>query len=161
MTNPDIIIQRISSLANIPDDEKINHWIIASLQQQHESCQERREITIRIVDEDEAQQLNQNWRGKDYATNVLSFPYEEDAVINENESHLLGDIVICAAVVRDEAIEQNKMLEAHWAHLLVHGCLHLLGYDHINEDEAEEMEGLECLILEKLGYPDPYREEKT
>jgi len=106
------------------------------------------EITIRLVDADEGRKLNAEYRGKDYATNVLSFPYEIEPVV--------GDLVICPAVVAREAEEQNKPLAAHYAHLTVHGMLHLQGSDHDNDDDAEAMESEEKEILAALGYPDPY-----
>ena len=108
------------------------------------------EITIRLVDADEGQSLNNEYRGKDYATNVLSFPYEVEPVTT-------GDLVICPSVVAKEAAEQNKPLAAHYAHLTVHGMLHLQGWDHeTSEADAEEMENEEREILAALGYPDPY-----
>lgn len=112
------------------------------------------ELTIRLVDEAEGRELNHTWRHKDYATNVLSFP--ADVPDDLLDIPLLGDLVICVPVVEREAIEQGKALEAHWAHLVIHGCLHLLGYDHIDDEEAEEMEALERLLLAELGHPDPY-----
>ncbi len=107
------------------------------------------EITIRLVDADEGRTLNNEYRGKDYATNVLSFPYDTEPVV-------LGDLVICPSVVAREAAEQNKPLAAHYAHLTVHGMLHLQGWDHDNDDDAEAMENEEKEILAALGYPDPY-----
>ncbi|MGZ8251866.1 MAG: rRNA maturation RNase YbeY [Methylophilaceae bacterium] len=110
------------------------------------------EIALRIVDEEEGRSLNRDYRGKDYATNVLTFPLAE-------EPHLMGDIILCAPVVAREATEQNKPLHAHYAHLTVHGVLHLHGYDHETEPEAELMESLETAIVTKLGYADPYLTE--
>ena len=107
------------------------------------------EITIRLVDPDEGQELNAEYRGKDYATNVLSFPYDTEPVV-------MGDLVICPSVVAREASEQNKPLAAHYAHLTVHGMLHLQGWDHEEDDAAQEMEDEERKILAALGYPDPY-----
>ncbi|SMB88404.1 probable rRNA maturation factor [Pasteurella testudinis DSM 23072] len=115
------------------------------------------EMTVRIVDEAESQALNRTYRGKDYPTNVLSFPFESPA---EVELPLLGDLVICRQVVEREAAEQQKPLAAHWAHMVVHGSLHLLGYDHIEDGEAEEMEALETDIMQSLGFADPYLSEK-
>ena len=107
------------------------------------------EVTIRLVDADEGQTLNNEYRGKDYATNVLSFPYDTEPVV-------MGDLVICPSVVAREAAEQNKPLAAHYAHLTVHGMLHLQGWDHDNDDDAEAMENEETEILAAMGYPDPY-----
>ena len=109
------------------------------------------EITIRLVDADEGQELNSEYRGKDYATNVLSFPYDTEPVVT-------GDLVICPSVVTREAAEQNKPLAAHYAHLTVHGMLHLQGWDHENDEEAQQMEDQEREILAALGYPDPYQD---
>ena len=114
-------------------------------------------MTVRIVDEAESHALNLNYRGKDRPTNVLSFPFE---CPDEVELPLLGDLVICRQVVEREAQEQDKPLMAHWAHMVVHGSLHLLGYDHIEDDEAEEMESLETQIMTELGFADPYLSEK-
>lgn len=111
------------------------------------------EIVIRLVNEAEGRQLNLQWRHRGYATNVLSFPAELPPGLH---SELLGDLVICAPVVRREARLQNKPLAAHWAHLVVHGTLHLLGYDHETAAEAGVMEPLETAILGKIGFPDPY-----
>lgn len=107
------------------------------------------EVTIRLVDAEEGRALNKEYRGKDYATNVLSFPYETEPVV-------CGDLVICPEVVAREAAEQNKPPAAHYAHLTVHGMLHLQGRDHDNDDDAEAMENEEKEILAALGYPDPY-----
>ena len=109
------------------------------------------EIAIRLVDAEEGRELNKEYRGKDYATNVLSFPYEIEPVV-------MGDLVICPEVVAREAAEQNKALEAHYAHMTVHGMLHLQGWDHEEDDEAQEMENEEREILAARGYPDPYAE---
>jgi probable rRNA maturation factor len=107
------------------------------------------QVAIRLVDEQEGRTLNSEYRGKDYATNVLSFPYEAEPL-------LMGDLVICPAVVAREAAEQGKPLAAHYAHLTVHGMLHLRGWDHENEGDAQAMEDEERKILAALGYPDPY-----
>jgi len=107
------------------------------------------EVTIRLVDADEGRTLNNEYRGKDYATNVLSFPYDSEPAVT-------GDLVICPSVVAREAAEQNKPLAAHYAHLTVHGMLHLQGWDHDNDNDAEAMEDKEREILAALGYPDPY-----
>ena len=108
------------------------------------------QVTIRLVDADEGRALNNDYRGKDYATNVLSFPYDTEPVVT-------GDLVICPAEVAREAAEQNKPLAAHYAHLTVHGMLHLQGWDHETDEDAQAMEDEEREILAALGYPDPYR----
>jgi len=111
------------------------------------------EISLRITDAAEIQSLNARYRQQDKATNVLSFPAD---LPPELGLPLLGDLVICAAVVAEEAEQQNKSPEAHWAHMVVHGCLHLLGYDHISETDADVMEALEIQIMAQLGYSNPY-----
>ena len=114
-------------------------------------------MTVRIVDEAESNELNLTYRGKDKPTNVLSFPFEAPPGL---ELPLLGDLVICRQVVEREAQEQGKPLMAHWAHMVVHGSLHLLGYDHIEDEEAEEMEALERDIMQELGFADPYQSDE-
>ncbi|WP_100159427.1 rRNA maturation RNase YbeY [Proteus columbae] len=137
----------------LPTEAQFMTWLEAVLPQ----FQPVSEVTIRIVDETESHELNLTYRGKDKPTNVLSFPFEAPPEI---ELPLLGDLIICRQVVEKEAVEQSKTVEEHWAHIVIHGCLHLLGYDHIEDDEAEEMEGLETEILQNLGYADPYLIEK-
>ena len=137
----------------LPTAEEIEQWAAAAVQPQSNEV----EMTVRIVDEAESHELNLNYRGKDRPTNVLSFPFE---CPDEVELPLLGDLVICRQVVEREAQEQDKPLMAHWAHMVVHGSLHLLGYDHIEDDEAEEMESLETQIMTGLGFADPYLSEK-
>ena len=113
------------------------------------------ELTIRIVDAAEGQTLNRDYRGKDYATNVLTFAYNEGEELAEDEP-VQADIVLCTDVLQREAEEQKKTLEEHAAHLVVHGVLHAQGYDHEHDEEADEMEQFERDIMEVLGYPDPY-----
>ena len=137
----------------LPTAEQIEQWATATVQPQSDEV----EMTVRIVDEAESHALNLNYRGKDRPTNVLSFPFE---CPDEVELPLLGDLVICRQVVEREAQEQDKPVMAHWAHMVVHGSLHLLGYDHIEDDEAEEMESLETQIMTGLGFADPYLSEK-
>ena len=136
----------------VPAEEDIRHWIAAALDGR--CAQEDVEVSVRLVDCDEMERLNETFRGKHGATNVLSFPAELPADLS---LPLLGDIVICASVVRSEAAAQGKSVSAHWAHMTVHGTLHLLGYDHIDEDEAAIMEALETAILGKLDFPCPYQ----
>ncbi|WP_434359307.1 rRNA maturation RNase YbeY [Parasalinivibrio latis] len=135
--------------AGLPDAEQLQNWFEAAVKPYRESA----EVTIRIVDEEESQSLNRDYRGKDKPTNVLSFPFEAPPGV---ELDLLGDLVICRQVVEREADEQKKPVFAHWAHMVVHGSLHLLGYDHIEDDEAEEMEALEVEIMEGMGFENPY-----
>ncbi|MBN6080880.1 rRNA maturation RNase YbeY [Aggregatibacter actinomycetemcomitans] len=139
--------------SGLPTAAQIEQWATAAVQPQSDEV----EMTVRIVDEMESHALNLNYRGKDRPTNVLSFPFE---CPDEVELPLLGDLVICRQVVEHEAQEQEKPLMAHWAHMVVHGSLHLLGYDHIEDDEAEEMESLETQIMIGLGFVDPYLSEK-
>jgi len=148
-------VQRVDTRASAPDDARIGEWCRRTLEGR---CDGRIELTLRIVGEDEGAELNRRYRGKRGATNVLSFPYELPEATGYG---LVGDLVICAPVVAREASEQGKVLEAHWAHLVVHGLLHLLGHDHGEAREAERMEGLEREILAGLGYSDPYGEERT
>jgi len=149
MTIP-IHIQRACSSEKSPDDASIQRWIMAALRTTDVS-----EVSIRIVDEQESAQLNHQYRKKTGPTNVLSFPF--DAVTPE-PLPILGDLVICAPIVVREAMEQHKSIDAHWAHMIIHGVLHLLGYDHCNEEDAEVMESLETEILLGLDFPAPYLE---
>jgi probable rRNA maturation factor len=148
-------IQRRVPAAGIPSASSLRAFVAAAADDSLPGA-----VTLRIVDEEEAQVLNRTYRGRDYATNVLSFPAETmlpvEALADEAE---LGDIVICAPVVRAEAQAQGKALRAHWAHLVIHGTLHLLGYDHEVDAEAERMEARERAVLAGLGYPDPYAGE--
>ncbi|MBD1575015.1 MULTISPECIES: rRNA maturation RNase YbeY [Vibrio] len=137
----------------LPPEAQFQEWLDAVIP----LFQPQAELTIRIVEAEESQQLNRDYRGKDKPTNVLSFPFEAPPGI---EIDLLGDLIICQQVVEAEAKEQNKPLVAHWAHMVIHGSLHLLGYDHIDDHEAEEMETIETEIMQKLGFDDPYISEK-
>ncbi|QIR15467.1 rRNA maturation RNase YbeY [Shewanella aestuarii] len=136
---------------NLPTQSQFESWVLTAIGTGMSDV----ELTIRLVDASESQQLNYTYRGKDKPTNVLSFPFEAPA---EVDLPLLGDLIICVAVVEQEALAQNKSLESHWAHMVIHGCLHLLGYDHIIDEDAEEMESLETQLLEHLGFSDPYKE---
>jgi probable rRNA maturation factor len=122
-------------------------------------------MTVRIAEEDESHALNMEYRHVDRPTNVLSFPYElpEDLppeALADFPENYLGDLVICKSVVEREAQEQNKTPEEHWAHMVVHGTLHLLGFDHLTDAEAQEMETRETAALKELGFPDPYRDDE-
>ena len=154
-------LQLASDCDGIPTQGEITLWLDTLL-----SCQQiaDKEITVRIVDDAEIKQLNQQYRGKDKSTNVLSFPFDmpeirmpDDIQIDESICNFLGDIVICAQVVKLESEQQNKVLSHHWAHMLIHGTLHLLGYDHMDDQEAQEMEGTEIHVLQKLAIDDPYQ----
>jgi probable rRNA maturation factor len=145
----DLDLQIATEAPDLPSEDDIRRWVEAAVGDAMAEAQ----LTVRIVDEAEIRELNATYRGKDYATNVLSFPFEAPPGV---DIPLLGDIVVCAAVVAREAAEQEKPLQAHWAHMVIHGTLHLLGYDHIEEADAEEMEGLEIRLLADLGYANPY-----
>jgi probable rRNA maturation factor len=147
----DLDLQIAVDNAAIPTQAEFETWVRTAVGQTMGEV----ELTIRVVEIAESQQLNLTYRGKDKPTNVLSFPFEAPP---EVELPLLGDLVICAAVVEQEASEQNKPLNAHWAHMVIHGCLHLLGYDHIIDEEADEMESLETQLVEGLGFDNPYKE---
>ena len=141
---------------DLPTEDQLKQWVTAVLITRTEY--EEPELTIRIVDEAESQELNNDYRGKDKPTNVLSFPFEAPAHV---PIPLLGDLIICKQVVEREAIEQGKTLTSHWAHMTVHGCLHLLGYDHIEDEEAEEMEAIERTVMDELGFEDPYQDDES
>nr|WP_298108890.1 rRNA maturation RNase YbeY [uncultured Pseudomonas sp.] len=147
-------LQIASDAGNLPSEAQFRTWCELALRQRSADS----ELTIRLVDEAEGRELNHTYRQRDYATNVLSFPADvPDGLL---DIPLLGDLVICAPVVEREALEQNKPAHAHWAHMVIHGCLHLLGYDHIEDEEAEEMEALERELLAELGLPDPYADHE-
>ena len=148
MTN-ELEIQRVFIAGETPDDEQFHDWFGLVSKQFHV----KGSLVIRLVDEAESRQLNLNYRGKDSSTNVLSFPFEAPPNIEDNH---IGDLVICVPVVNREAMAQNKPQNHHWAHIVLHGILHLLGYDHINDDEATKMEQMEIDLLNKLGISNPY-----
>lgn len=145
--SPDL---QIATTHTVPPRRLIERAVAAALA----SLDRGGELTVRIVDADEAQALNRRYRGIDRPTNVLSFAAEG---LDEIAPDFLGDIVLCAPLVASEAAAQGKAADAHWTHLLVHGVLHLLGFDHADEDEAAAMEALECRVLSSLGLPDPYQ----
>ncbi|MBS0358805.1 MAG: rRNA maturation RNase YbeY [Proteobacteria bacterium] len=137
-----------------PSRTKLEQWVTETLLPYKKEA----EICIRLVNETESAFLNETYRKKTGPTNILSFPSEipDDLPLKQS---FLGDLVICPSVLENEAQQQNKSLEAHWAHIVIHGLLHLLGYDHVEEKPAEVMEGLEIQILKILGYPNPYEQQ--
>jgi probable rRNA maturation factor len=143
----------------LPTIEQLTQWANAALQKTHS---DRQSVVVRVVNIEEGRQLNHDYRGKAYATNILSFPFEAPPPELMGELAMevahLGDLVLCQVVLNNEAIQQHKTLLQHWAHLLVHGVLHLQGFNHISETEAEQMEALEIMILGKLGFDNPYIE---
>ena len=148
-------VQRSTEISDIPRDEQFQAWAKAALA----GREGQYSLAIRVVDEDEALRYNLEYRDKDYATNVLSFPAElPEGLPEEVRDSQLGDLLICAPVVAREAREQQLPVSDHWAHLVVHGVLHLLGYDHQQDEDAAVMEALETKILVGLDIPDPYRD---
>ncbi|WP_101675944.1 rRNA maturation RNase YbeY [Alloalcanivorax mobilis] len=151
---PNVDVQWATDAPDAPDESDLCHWARTAAEVAGGVVGE---ITLRIVDDEEIQALNHQYRGKDKPTNVLSFPFDmPEGLPQDAIAPLLGDIVISAPVVRREASEQNKSLNAHWAHMVTHGVLHLLGYDHIEDDDAALMESLEIRALAEHGYADPY-----
>lgn len=146
-----IVIQQAADSTFIPSAATLKKWAKTTLQNKLASA----EVTLRIVDKPEIQTLNNTFRHKDKPTNVLSFPFKTLAGINL-KIPILGDIVICADIVNEEAEHQQKPAKAHWAHMVVHGMLHLLGFDHENDTDAEKMEHEEIIILHALGFENPY-----
>lgn len=143
-------LQQASCSPQVPDARSFELWAQAALRR------EVAEIVIRVVDEEESAELNTQYRQKAGPTNVLSFPFEAPPGV---DTEILGDLVICAPVVEREAREQGKEAVAHWAHMVVHGVLHLQGYDHIDDEEAMTMEAEEVAIMRLLGFANPYGEE--
>ncbi len=164
-------LQNVINSPELPQYAQIEAWIRQTLiiEAEPQSPQAKYELTIRVVDREEIRTLNNTYRHKNKATNVLSFPYEDfssetfnfdDALMDTQEIMslaLLGDLVICHDIVAQEAQKQNKPLIAHWAHMVVHGVLHLKGYDHIKDDEAETMAALEVAVLQHFAIADPYQ----
>ena len=146
-------IQAVFQSAEQPSEQQIQLWVDTALADiDHDT-----EIVVRIVDEVESAELNQQYRHKQGATNILSFPVEIPEGI-DLELDLLGDLVVCAPVLAQEAELQNKILAHHWAHIIIHGVLHLLGYDHLDDEQAEEMESKEIALLQKLNINNPYEQ---
>lgn len=135
-------LQIATKLKNIPSLNQFQTWVNCALSK----YPNRSEICIRIIDENESQKLNNSYRHQNHPTNILSFPYSED------DSNLLGDLAICAHIIEKESKEQRIDLETHWAHIVIHGCLHLIGYTHDTESEAEKMEELESTLLKELEF---------
>ena len=151
-----IDLQHVSSEPLPFTEDQIMDWAKGALNGQTESA----ELTIRIVDKPEMQSLNKTFRGQDKPTNVLAFPANLPANI-ALEYPLLGDIIVCPSVLLEESLEQHKSLQGHWAHIIIHGILHLLGYDHIKDDDAAIMQELEKKLLSQIGVADPYEVEDT
>jgi probable rRNA maturation factor len=145
-----IVVRKAARGKNVPKNPTIRKWTAAAL---HGAVGE---VTVRIVTIAESAELNARYRGDNRATNVLSFPAGTVGALSDRELAPLGDLVVCAEVVAREAREQQKTLEAHWAHMLIHGALHLIGYDHMTESQARRMESRERKLLAALGFHDPY-----
>jgi probable rRNA maturation factor len=150
----EISVQRVIASKSLPTTAKFKRWATTALKEKIPEA----ELTIRIVDKTEMTELNHTYRQKNKPTNVLSFPFEMPEELTE-ETPILGDIIICAEVIEEEAMTQKKSLEAHWAHMVVHGTLHLLGYDHEQDQDADIMEAEEIKILQALGFNNPYQIE--
>ncbi len=146
--------QVVSQSKSIPSIDQFQSWIDVVLNDESRDS----EIVVRIIDEAEMTQFNEQYRDKQGPTNILSFPFDVPEGI---ESDLLGDLLICAPIIEKESLQQNKIVDHHWAHMIVHGVLHLLGYDHIDKCDAEEMEALEIKILRKIKIKNPYEEKST
>lgn len=158
--NVTIELMNASSDTGLPSQKAFQNWTQTALtaldEAGHKPLPSETELSIRVVDEEESAFLNDNYRHKAGATNILSFPYDG---VQGTGINLLGDLAICAPLVRKEAKAQNKTEEAHWAHLTVHGVLHLNGFDHEQASAAEQMEALEISILDSLGYRNPYQQD--
>lgn len=155
MARRELDVQRIVDIASIPSDTELQSWVELALQDYSPDA----EVLIRIVDSDEISALNQQYRHKQGATNILSFPIEIPEGVEGID--LLGDLVVCASVLEQEALSQEKELKNHWAHIIIHGILHLLGYDHVEESDADEMEAKEILMLQKIHINNPYQEQEV
>ena len=151
-------MQIASDAGDLPDEEQLHRWIVSALQAVKVNDAGDFEISVRVVNEDESRDLNSRYRQQDKATNVLSFQFDGLDGLPEEAIQSLGDLVICAPVVAREASQQNKAVLDHWAHMVIHGTLHLLGYNHEDDAQAAIMEALEINILRKFGIENPYRE---
>ncbi len=147
----DVVVQNASASTDVPSSEDISYWVQVTL---HDKQKVKSELTVRVVDENEITELNRLYRGKDKVTNVLSFPFTDPP---QTKTNILGDVVVCAPVIKRQAQEQDKVEAAYWAHIIVHGVLHLCGYDHQEEAHAQQMEQLETNVLTRLGFPAPYQ----
>ena len=147
-------IQIETAASNLPSESQLQAWVDVALKEYGKES----ELVIRIVDIEESTELNEHYRQKTGPTNILSFPFEAPEHI---ELDLLGDLVVCASVLEKEALEQQKTLHDHWAHIIIHGVLHLLGYDHIEDDQAQIMEAKEIQLLKELNITNPYLQETT
>lgn len=148
----EVFVDNSCDAQNLPSDAQFTQWMQAALL----GLRTRAEVSIGIVDEQSSAALNKQYREKNYATNVLSFPSD---LPEDFDPPLLGDLALCAAVIEREAREQHKPALAHWAHMVIHGCLHLVGFDHIDDADAEQMEAREIAILHTLGFSNPYEKE--
>jgi probable rRNA maturation factor len=158
MNHSNLDFADVSGATGVPDASDIQAWVTCVLSNLLDT-ESFPELSIQVVDEASISELNETYRHKAGPTNVLSFPFEAPPGLPEEEARqMLGDIVICAQVVNREAEQQQKTQRAHWAHMVVHGVLHLLGYDHLSDEEAEEMESLEIQLLNQLAFPNPYQE---
>ncbi|WP_328985095.1 rRNA maturation RNase YbeY [Thiorhodovibrio winogradskyi] len=153
---PLVLDLQCATLAEVPSQEDFEHWVSAALAAGR-SAPAATEMTIRLVDEAESAALNRTYRGRTGPTNVLSFPFELPP--GAPATGLLGDLVICAPLVLAEAADQGKSPRAHWAHMVVHGTLHLLGHDHQDDDQASAMEALETRIITSFGFENPYESD--
>ncbi len=147
------VVSGFDAAAYVPGEQDVNSWIKCALAMA--GYAQPAQVSVCVVDRQEITALNRQYRKKNQATNVLSFPYEPMPGV---DVPLLGDIAVCAEVINEEAREQHKTAGQHWAHIIVHGVLHLLGFDHINDNDAQQMEAMEVRILEQLGFSNPYEE---
>jgi probable rRNA maturation factor len=157
-TTATVDMQIASDACGLPDEDQLRSWVVSAIQAAEDGAGNDFELSVRLVDENESRDLNNRYRGEDKATNVLSFPFGEFDGLPGEMLRPLGDLVVCAPVVAHEAGQQNKAILDHWAHMVIHGTLHLLGYDHQDKAQAETMESLEIDILREFGIENPYRE---